>query len=111
MPSTYVDFAEDGVTAAASRLASGAPHCLHGLNAVYLQDTGWYRLDARGNKPGVDARFAPPVETLAFAIRDAREHDLPEIWAEPLPVVVEGLERYATWDEVYANLPDLDLAF
>ena len=43
--------------------------------------------------------------------RSARERDLPEIWAEPLPVVVEGLERYATWDEVYANLPDLDLAF
>ncbi|WP_197471779.1 transglutaminase-like domain-containing protein, partial [Methylomonas koyamae] len=24
------------------------PYCLHGLNAVYLTDHGWYRLDARG---------------------------------------------------------------
>lgn len=27
----------------------GAPYCLHGLNAVYLPQFGWYRLDARGN--------------------------------------------------------------
>ena len=24
--------------------------CLHGLNAVYLEWHGWYRIDARGNK-------------------------------------------------------------
>ena len=39
---------------------NGAPFCLHGLNAVHLADIGWLRLYARGNKPGVDARFAPP---------------------------------------------------
>nr|WP_320193052.1 transglutaminase family protein [uncultured Desulfobacter sp.] len=27
-----------------------APFCLHGLNAVYLQRHGWYRIDSRGNK-------------------------------------------------------------
>jgi transglutaminase-like putative cysteine protease len=26
--------------------------CLHGLNAVYLKNYGWYRVDARGNKQG-----------------------------------------------------------
>jgi transglutaminase-like putative cysteine protease len=88
---------------------SGAPYCLHGLNAVYLKDIGWYRIDARGNKPGVDARFDPPSERLAFAIRAREERMLPEIWAEPLPVVVEALERYATWDQVLANLPDVEL--
>ena len=31
------------------------PFCLHGLNAVYLKQFGWYRLDARGNKQGVSA--------------------------------------------------------
>ncbi|OGT42131.1 MAG: Cro/Cl family transcriptional regulator, partial [Gallionellales bacterium RIFOXYD2_FULL_52_7] len=30
----------------------GPPFCLHGLNAVYLEQHGWYRIDARGNKPG-----------------------------------------------------------
>ena len=34
---------------------------------------------------------------------------LPEIWAEPLNVVVDALERYATWDQVLANLPDVEL--
>ena len=42
------------------------PYCLHGLNAVYLKDYGWYRIDARGNKAEVDAQFTPPVERLAF---------------------------------------------
>lgn len=93
-----------------SRGASGAPYCLHGLNAVYLKDHGWYRLDARGNKPGVDARFTPPREALAFSISEPQERDLPEIWAEPLPVVVEVLERYDTFDQVLANLPDVELA-
>ncbi len=41
---------------------SGPPFCLHGLNAVYLPEFGWYRVDARGNRPDVDAQFAPPVE-------------------------------------------------
>jgi len=88
---------------------SGAPYCLHGLNAVYLKDFGWYRIDARGNKPGIDARFDPPVEHLAFAIREREERMLPEIWAEPLNVVVDALARYATWDQVLANLPDVEL--
>ena len=48
---------------------TGAPWCLHGLNAVFLEDIGWYRCDARGNRPGVTAAFTPPVERLAFAVR------------------------------------------
>lgn len=87
----------------------GAPYCLHGLNAVYLKGFGWYRIDARGNKPGVDARFDPPLERLAFPVREREERMLPEIWAEPLPVVVETLARYDTWDRVLANLPDVEL--
>jgi len=87
----------------------GAPYCLHGLNAVYLKDFGWYRIDARGTKPGVDARFEPPRERLAFPVRERQERMLPEIWAEPLPVVVETLARYDTWDQVLANLPDVEL--
>lgn len=90
---------------------SGPPYCLHGLNAVFLKDIGWYRLDARGNKAGVDAQFQPPREMLAFPIREPQERDLPEIWAEPLSVVVQALERYDTYDQVLANLPDIALAF
>ena len=62
----------------------GPPFSLHGLNAVFLRGHGWYRIDARGNKPGVAAAFSPPIEKLAFAILSPEEADLPEIWAEPL---------------------------
>jgi transglutaminase-like putative cysteine protease len=90
-------------------MGDGRGYCLHGLNAVYLKDYGWYRVDPRGNKPGVEARFCPPEEALAFAIHGAQERDLPEIWAEPLPVVVEALERYDSYLQVLNNLPDIEL--
>jgi transglutaminase-like putative cysteine protease len=69
-----------------------APFCLHGLNAVYLQDHGWYQIDARGNKAGVDAQFTPPIEQLAFSTYTDGEFDFPEIWSEPLPVVIHTLQ-------------------
>lgn len=87
----------------------GPPYCLHGLNAVFLEAHGWYRVDARGNKPGIAAAFSPPMEKLAFSLRDPNERDLPEIWPEPLPIVVQVLERFSTYDQVLANLPDIAL--
>jgi len=86
----------------------GGPYCLHGLNAVYLQRYGWYRIDARGNKANVNAQFAPPLEQLAFPIKDINERDLPEIWSEPLPLIVHTLTRYSTVEEVASNLPDIE---
>ena len=83
--------------------------CLHGLVAVHLPEYGWYRIDPRGNKPGVDAKFTPPVERLAFAIAHPGEADLPGVHAAPLPVVVDALRRHATWDALLADLPDLSL--
>ena len=87
----------------------GPPFCLHGLNAVYLQEFGWYRIDARGNKPGVAAAFTPPQEQLAFPVLASEERDLPEIWPAPLPQVVASLTVYATVQEVAAHLPDIQL--
>lgn len=87
----------------------GGPYCLHGLNAVYLKEYGWYRLDARGNKATINAQFSPPHERLAFVIRDGNERDLPEIWAEPLPLIVHTLTSCATVTEVAENLPDIEL--
>lgn len=88
----------------------GAPYCLHGLNAVHLRDLGWYRIDPRGDKPGISARFNPPEEALAFRVQGRQERDLPEVWAEPLQVVVDVLERCASYDQVLAALPDIELA-
>lgn len=87
----------------------GAPYCLHGLNAVHLQDYGWYRIDARGNKAGIDAQFTPPYEQLAFPINEQNERDLPEIWTAPLSVVVDVLTSCSTVHEVIERLPDIEL--
>ena len=92
-----------------SRGAGGPPYCLHGLNAVWLEGHGWYRIDPRGNKPGVDAQFAPPLERLAFPILGADEYDLPGVLTRPLPEVVRVLTTCATVAEVYEHLPDAEL--
>lgn len=89
--------------------SDGPPYCLHGLNAVYLKRYGWYRIDARGNKPGVAAEFSPPIEKPAFSIVDTLERDFPEIWAEPLPLVVQALTENKTVEQVFENLPDVEV--
>jgi transglutaminase-like putative cysteine protease len=80
---------------------------LHGLNAAHLPGHGWYRLDARGNRPGIDAQFTPPVERLAFSVSGAGEIDMPEPLAEPLPIVVERLRAYTSARALAHDLPDL----
>jgi len=81
---------------------------LHGFNAVYLADFGWYKVDCRGNKPGVDAQFCPPRERLAFRLNLTQERNFPEILSDPMPIVIESLRKYSTWDALYRNLPDWD---
>lgn len=81
-------------------------YCLHGLNAVHLKESGWYRIDARGNKEGVDAQFDPPHERLAFTV-GVNEYDLPERYAEPLDVVLKALGRCTTYAEMVEDFPDI----
>lgn len=83
--------------------------CLHGLNAIYLKEFGWYRVDARGNKDGVSAQFTPPMEVLAFPIVTPGEADLPEIWAQPLTIVIDALQHAKDYQAVANNLPDVEL--
>jgi transglutaminase-like putative cysteine protease len=87
----------------------GAPYSLHGFNAIYLPDVGWYRIDARGNKAGVNSQFTPPQEQLAYKIQLPEEADFPAILAEPLQIVVEALQAQSTWDGMLRNLPDISL--
>jgi transglutaminase-like putative cysteine protease len=87
--------------------SQGSRLSLHGLNAIYLRDYGWYRVDPRGNKPGVDAQFDPPVERLAFAVAGPGEANLPLVYPEPISVVVKALTDCTTYDQVFHNLPDV----
>jgi transglutaminase-like putative cysteine protease len=87
--------------------AEGTRFCLHGFNAVFLPAIGWYRVDARGNRAGIDTQFIPPAERLAFAIQAPGEATLPDIFAAPLPIVVETLRAHENADVLAENLPDL----
>lgn len=84
----------------------GAPFCLHGLNAVQLENGDWYRIDARGNKPGVDADFCPPVEQLAFPLECQGEIDIDGVFAEPMPEVIKAMQAQNSVRALYYALPD-----
>jgi transglutaminase-like putative cysteine protease len=88
---------------------NGAPYSLHGFNAIYLPEISWYRVDARGNKEGVNAQFIPPQEQLAFKIQFSEEADFPVILAEPLQIIVKALQAQNTWDDMLCHLPDISL--
>ena len=89
------------------KLGDGERSFLHALNAVWLGDQGrWIRLDARGNKQGLDARFSTGVEHLAFpAQTDRGQRDFAEIHALPLPSTLEALRRSRTMEELARLLP------
>lgn len=80
-------------------------YCIHALNAVYLTETGkWIRLDARGNKPGIQAEFSLDEERLAFPIREyCGEIDYPTVFVSPHPVTVDVLQRSTNALEMYAH--------
>lgn len=85
---------------------AGPPYCLHGLNAVFLPETGWYRADARGNRADISTSFTPPIEMLAFQPKLAGESTLETIWSEPLHVVVTALRQSVTVADLCRKLPD-----
>jgi transglutaminase-like putative cysteine protease len=85
----------------------GAPYTLHGLNAIFLPEIGWYRVDPRGNRDGVNAQFSPPQAQLAFELKVSQEANFLDIFAEPIPIVVNVLQTSNTWQDVLVNLPDI----
>lgn len=68
-------------------------YCIHALNAVYIAELGkWIRLDARGNKPGVNAQFSLNQEQLAFPVNEQlHEIDYPTIYAKPHEKTIAAL--------------------
>ena len=80
----------------------------HGLNGVYLEDIDrWIRLDARGNKAGVQAEFSVGKEKLAFSVRKEWE-EIDDFTVYPLPDVnvIQALKGNETREELWNNLPD-----
>ena len=79
----------------------------HGLNGVYLKDyKKWIRLDARGNKIGINAQFSIETEQLAFPIRsEMGEVDSFVIYPNPDISVLEKLRKSKTRTALWKNLP------
>lgn len=79
----------------------------HGLNGVYLKDySKWIRLDARGNKEGVNAQFSVDEEQLAFPVRPEKgEADGFIIYPAPDVKILEKLRNNKTRTELLDDLP------
>ncbi|UQW99925.1 transglutaminase family protein [Streptomyces sp. RerS4] len=85
----------------------GTNPAVHGLVALRLPGSArWSRVDARGNKPGVDARFDLDEERLAFPVRpELGEVDYPELYAAPHPATLTALRESADRRELWRRLP------
>ena len=84
-------------------------YSLHALNAVYLESLNrWIRLDARGNKIGVDAQFLIDGEKLAFLINEKlNEKDYPVIYIKPNLKTIKVLKEHDDALEMYKHyLPE-----
>lgn len=79
----------------------------HGLNGVYIKEVGkWIRLDARGNKEGVNAQFSVENEQLAFSVRSEKgEEDGFVVYPKPDVNVLTCLRNSKTRTELWDNLP------
>lgn len=81
-------------------------YCLHGFNAVYL-DGRWVFLDARGNKPGIEADYSRDDSKLAYYPRaEYDEYFIPGVFAKPDPAVMKHIERCHSLADVMTGFPD-----
>lgn len=84
-------------------------YCIHALNAVFLKSLNkWVRLDARGNKKGINAQFSVGEEKLAFSVQEGfDEKDYPIIYEKPHPKTIAVLEEHTDVLEMYKHhLPE-----
>lgn len=97
---------------AAFRRRRAAAFVCHGLVGVYVADCKkWVRLDARGNKAGVNAQFSTEAERLAFPVRTEKgEKDSRIIYPAPDAKIVHALRSSETRTELWRALPS-ELAY
>ncbi|MEC1069441.1 transglutaminase-like domain-containing protein [Priestia megaterium] len=80
-------------------------YCIHALNAVYIKsEERWIRLDARGNKEGVQADFSLKKEKLAFPANSIRgEIDYRVIYTKPHKKTMDVLSQYEDCLDMYLH--------
>ena len=87
-----------------------SPLILHALVFVYLEAcSGWIRMDARGNREGINAQFSPDPtnEMLAFKVNpDYGELNVPFIYAAHDKQVIMKYNRHDSLKDLWNDLPD-----
>ncbi|MBU8687366.1 transglutaminase family protein [Priestia megaterium] len=80
-------------------------YCIHALNAVYIKsEERWIRLDARGNKEGVQAGFSLKKEKVAFPANSARgEVDYSLIYTKPHKETMNVLSQHEDCLDMYLH--------
>ena len=81
-------------------------YCLHCFNAIYF-DNRWIKLDARGNKKGINAQFSVNEPILAFKNRpEYNEYFFEGIWATPDIKTMKLLETAQNLDDILYGIPE-----
>lgn len=81
-------------------------YCLHAFNAAYLAGH-WVKLDARGNKTGINAEFSLEQPVLAYPPRkEYDEYFFPGIYANPHKETMDMLEKARCLRDILDNLPE-----
>lgn len=82
-------------------------YALHGLNALYLEGHGWFRVDPRGNKEGIRSEFSIEEEKLAYPIREELgEKDYPNVLTKPLESVINAMHESEDCHALFFNRPE-----
>ncbi len=82
--------------------------CIHAMNTVFVACLGrWIRLDARGNKEGINAEFSTDEEKLAFKITCDGEVDYHDNHSYPDQGLMKVLKENTDAIDMYLHhLPD-----
>ena len=81
-------------------------YCVHAFNSVYLNGR-WIKLDARGNKPGIETHFSLEEPSLAFECRPGfDEYFWDGIYAESHLPTMKVLEESSCLQDLMEKLPD-----
>lgn len=81
-------------------------YCVHAYNAVFVNGK-WIKLDARGNKPGINAQFS--VDTPVLAYQNRKQYDeyfWNGIYATPHATTMQMLEKAQSLQDILDNIPD-----
>ncbi len=81
-------------------------YCVHAYNAVFVNGK-WIKLDARGNKPGINAQFSMETPILAYQNREQYdEYFWKGIYATPHATTMQMLEKAQSLQDILENIPD-----